>query len=339
VSRAEELKRSVETAETLLSVAGSMKALSAARIRRFREGTQAAREYRRTLELGLQVALKLVPKATEPHEERIRSDERAEGGGTGAVVFGSDLGLAGQFNARVADHALQHLRVAGCTDCQPPVLAVGARVASLLEIAGLGVEEVLPVPESTGAVTSAARDIVLRLGAWRTGRKCATLLLFHNEYLTGASYGPRTVRLLPLDRVWLGEVRRRPWPTRVIPMTPTPWRELLAHLTREYMFALVVGALSDSLASEHASRLAAMEVAEQRVDERLADLRGRQRRELQARITEELLELTVGYEASKADERRGGLSPEPSREAPRPPSSAEGKSRPGSPPSPGPRGG
>jgi F-type H+-transporting ATPase subunit gamma len=56
-------------------------------------------------------------------------------------------------------------------------------------------------------------------------------------------------------------------------------------------------AFAESLASEHSSRLAAMQVAQDNAEERLDDLARRFHQRRQSAITEELLDITAGSEA------------------------------------------
>ena len=55
-------------------------------------------------------------------------------------------------------------------------------------------------------------------------------------------------------------------------------------------------AAAESLASEHASRLASMQTAERNIRERLEELMRELRQMRQRLITEELLDLVAGYE-------------------------------------------
>lgn len=60
--------------------------------------------------------------------------------------------------------------------------------------------------------------------------------------------------------------------------------------------------LAESLASEHASRLAAMQHADRNIQERLEELRAQFRQQRQLAITTELLDIVAGFEAL-ADQR------------------------------------
>ena len=71
----------------------------------------------------------------------------------------------------------------------------------------------------------------------------------------------------------------------------------LRALIREYLFISLFRACAESLASENASRLSAMDRADRNIKELLEHLNGRLRRQRQGLIDEELFDVTAGYEA------------------------------------------
>jgi F-type H+-transporting ATPase subunit gamma len=71
----------------------------------------------------------------------------------------------------------------------------------------------------------------------------------------------------------------------------------LQALIREYLFVSLFRACAESLASENASRLAAMERAEKNIDELSAELQQAFNRLRQSRIDEELFDVIAGVEA------------------------------------------
>ena len=73
---------------------------------------------------------------------------------------------------------------------------------------------------------------------------------------------------------------------------------LTARLLREYFFVSVFRACAESLASEHASRLMAMQSAERNLDERIETLTLSFRRARQNAITSELLDVMSGFETT-----------------------------------------
>jgi F-type H+-transporting ATPase subunit gamma len=80
----------------------------------------------------------------------------------------------------------------------------------------------------------------------------------------------------------------------------------LRALIREYLFVSLFRACAESLASENASRLAAMQRADKNIDELLESLHGTFHRVRQNDIDEELFDVISGFEAlskEKANQR------------------------------------
>ena len=88
-----------------------------------------------------------------------------------------------------------------------------------------------------------------------------------------------------------------PWPTPTPPQVIGPETTMLEALVGEYLFASLFRASAESLASEHASRLAAMQRAERSIDELLATLAAASHRLRQSSIDEELFDVIAGFTA------------------------------------------
>nr|NIP56920.1 hypothetical protein [Gemmatimonadota bacterium]NIR78084.1 hypothetical protein [Gemmatimonadota bacterium]NIT85822.1 hypothetical protein [Gemmatimonadota bacterium]NIU30504.1 hypothetical protein [Gemmatimonadota bacterium]NIU35346.1 hypothetical protein [Gemmatimonadota bacterium] len=152
----EELRRRVSSAEDLHSITRAMKALAAVRIRQSREAVESLEEYARTVELALQVVLCSRPRG-------VRLAEEDAGSGTGAVVFGSDLGLAGRFNIRIVDHTLERLAELDPEGPGRVILTVGSRVSAQLEAQGRPVERRFPAPDTIEAVTPTVNALLVAI--------------------------------------------------------------------------------------------------------------------------------------------------------------------------------
>jgi F-type H+-transporting ATPase subunit gamma len=108
---------------------------------------------------------------------------------------------------------------------------------------------------------------------------------------------PAGQQLLPLDEAWRGRLAELPWPTGNLPEVMGEGTASLRALIREYLFVSLYRACAESLASENASRLAAMQRAEKNIDDLLEDLNGRFHRLRQSGIDEELFDVISGFEA------------------------------------------
>jgi F-type H+-transporting ATPase subunit gamma len=72
---------------------------------------------------------------------------------------------------------------------------------------------------------------------------------------------------------------------------------LFSALIRQYLFVSLFRACAESLASENASRLAAMRGAERNIGDQLTELTHQFHQKRQMAITEELLDIASGFEA------------------------------------------
>jgi hypothetical protein len=116
------------------------------------------------------------------------------------------------------------------------------------------------------------------------------------------SWQSNSQRLLPLDATWQQGLAKVPWPTKTLPEVTGGGTATLRALLREYLFISLFRACAESLASENASRLAAMGPADKNIDESLETLHGTCYRLRQAGIDEELFDVIAGFEALKVEE-------------------------------------
>lgn len=272
-----------------------MKALAAASIGQFENAVRSLDEYSRALMLGLRV---LVKHGAFPREQ-IGATRSAR---VAAVVFGSDQGMCGQLNDRIVGHVMSEIESVAAGADDRMFLVAGQRAVAILENEGYRVDATVAVPALPEAITDAAQEIVMILDQWNQERGIGRVILYHNAHLSGASYRPRSMNMLPLSREWLEQVAVSKWPTNQIPFFTLDPGKLLSALTRQYIFVSLYRAFAHSLASENASRLAAMQGAERNIEEKQEELESEYHQRRQMEITEELLDIISGYDALTADE-------------------------------------
>jgi F-type H+-transporting ATPase subunit gamma len=211
-----------------------------------------------------------------------------------AVVFGSDQGLVGRFNEIVADYAISEL---GKRPEPTRVWAVGERVVGRLADAGRTPEALLPVPSSVQGITSLVGELLMATGTLSEAGEEPRLCLFYNRPTLGTICTPVCQQLLPLDDDWQRGLVEQPWPTPMLPETIANRTDTLRGLLHEYLFVLMYRAAAESLASEHASRLSAMQRAEKNIEELLEVLTLTFHRLRQSAIDEELFDVVSGFTA------------------------------------------
>ncbi len=284
------LRRKIDGAGDLESVVRSMKALAAASIGQYEKSVLALADYYRTVELGLAVCLR--NRGGAAGEQPAPAGAAAKT--VSAIVFGSDQGLVGQFNDVLADFAAKALEA---LPGEKKVWAVGERVHARLADAGLAPVGLFAVPTSVNAITPLVGQILVESETPHGKGEIAQFYLFHNRPISGAAYEPVSQRLLPLDAQWGLGLAHRPWPTGNIPEVLGCREQTLSALIREYLFVSLYKACAESLASENASRLAAMQRAEKNIDELVEGLNQTFRRLRQTSIDEELFDVLAGYES------------------------------------------
>jgi F-type H+-transporting ATPase subunit gamma len=284
------LRRKINSAGDLQSVVRTMKAMAASSIGQYETSVRALADYYRTVELGLSACLGESEPAALMVERKGHTDARA----VGAIVFGSDQGLVGQFNDVVTDFAIKTL---AALRGKAHVWAVGERVHARLADAHMALVGLFTVPNSVKAITPLVGQILVQSERRLSLGDVTEFHLFYNRPTSGAVYAPVSQRLLPLDEHWRRELAERPWPTRSVPEVMGGGTATLRALIREYLFVSLFRACAESLASENASRLAAMQRADKNIDELLENLNGTFQRLRQSGIDEELFDVVAGFEA------------------------------------------
>ena len=289
----EELKRKINTAKDLSSVVKTMKALAAVSIRQYEKAVISLSEYDRTLELGLQILLEQNPEVLLIQKPDLPTDRLV------VVVFGSDWGMCGQFNEKIAQFTAEYLNSLPFLPANRLVLTVGARVRDRLAAKKIESEAYFPVPSSISGITQIVQEIVLTLERWRQASRVGRILLFRNYPFSGTTYRQSYLQIFPLNLTWLQKLKQRQWPSRCLPIFTMKKSALASALFRQYFFVSLYRACAESLASENASRLLSMQMAEKNISERLSELSLEFNHQRQTAITSELLDIVSGFEAVK----------------------------------------
>jgi len=290
------LQRKIASAGDLQSVVRAMKAQAAANVGQYERSVQALGRYAHSVELGLGACLRRSRPVTAPAPAGAGAKDVA----IQAVVFGSDQGLVGRFNDIVLDHAREAL--AGLAG-RVQVWAVGERVRGGVIDSGTPLLGVFAVPGSVQEITALVGRILVQSEArepWGPAGPSAELYLVHNRPTSGSAYAPVSQRLLPLDEAWRRQGEAVPWPTAMRPETLGDATDTLRGLIREYLFVSIFRASAESLASENASRLAAMDRADRNIDKMLVVLHDAFHRLRQSSIDEELSDVIAGFKALRS---------------------------------------
>jgi F-type H+-transporting ATPase subunit gamma len=292
------LHRKIKTAGELQSVVRTMKALASSSIGQYENSVQALADYYRTVELALGASLREIfyenLQSRENFITNSENEKKNRKASVGAIVFGSDQGLVGKFNEEIVEFAMKTLSE---LPVRPLVWAVGERVQARLMDAGLNPLKVFAVPNSVQAIAPLVGQIQVESEAHRSKDGYSHLLVFHNRPRSGSVYEPAKQRLLPLDRNWRQDHSKIQWPSKNRPEVLGRDVMVLSALIREYLYISLFKACAESLASENASRLAAMQRADKNIDDSLKTLEVSFHRLRQSGIDEELFDVIAGFQA------------------------------------------
>lgn len=262
-----------------------MKAHASTSITRFQNAAQASKEYRRVLDMALNIVLSKDEEKISPQEEK--------SGTVIHMVFGSDHGLAGRFNERIAAFALNEIP----QDEGQSIVIIGQQVLTRME-SNLKISNSFHVPQTVEGITPMVQRLLFKIESVRDEEILKKVILYYNKPIDNTAFREETEVLFPIN---LEKLAQKPfeWQSRSIPTYMMDRDTLISDLLQQYFFITLYRAFCYSLASENASRLASMESAEKSIEERLDELDSKYRRERQNSITEELNDVISGFKAIK----------------------------------------
>jgi F-type H+-transporting ATPase subunit gamma len=288
------LQRKLEGANDLKSVVRTMKAVSASNIGQYEAAVNSLSDYYQTILLGIAAFFNSEEHFTSEGKTSAFNQDK----NSCAIVFGSDQGLVGRFNDSMADFVSKSLidRIG-----KKEIWSVGERVQLLLSDTGVATTHHFPVPNSVNAITPLIGQIISKIEAFDHNEANNEVYVFYHQTKENNVYIPVMKRLLPLDDAWKQSLDEVPWATRQIPQIIGGRKITLQTLISEYLFVTLFRASVESLASENASRLAAMQRAEKNIGELLEELGHQFHRLRQSAIDEELFDVVSGFEALNID--------------------------------------
>lgn len=284
------LLRKMASAGDLHGIVRSMKALAISNIGQYEHAVQALTAYAHIIELGLGASFRQLGPINPAFERRIETKRN----GFTAVVFGSDHGLVGPFNDVAVDFARHKI---ASIPGNPRILAIGDRAGNRLTDAGFTVSQTYPVPLSVSAITTLIGQILYDNESVRQTDVSYEMHVFYNRPESVTEYKPVGQQVLPFDQALRKEWMRIDWPTQMPPDMMGGAVMTVSALIREFLFVSLFKACALSLASENASRLAAMQRADKNIEEILQHLSGVYNHLRQQEIDDDLSDIIAGYEA------------------------------------------
>ncbi|MCB9683147.1 MAG: F0F1 ATP synthase subunit gamma [Alphaproteobacteria bacterium] len=265
MSRTGELARRIASLGALDDAVSAMSSLSAHHLRRARAAAPAARAYRDELGTALARAGVAFPVPGP--------------GPAMLVVVGSQLGLCGGYNSRVAEAAVARRAALGAG----PTLAVGRRLSAALSRRHLDPDTRLEGVTSLDGVPALVLELATRALVAHHEQGLASVEILAARFRGVGDDAPDSTTVLPLS---LPPSDGAHWAVRYVD------RPRMQHdAARELLYVTLLARVTDAVAAEHAARLVATRQAGTWLDDQVTRLRRQLARLRQEQGTQETLEV------------------------------------------------
>lgn len=270
----------------------AMKLVAASKLRRAQEAITAARPYTKAI---AQVVSELAGVAgTDSHplfEER-------EAKNVAMVVFTSDRGLAGAFNANVIK-AVERFAASDLTSAESVSLRIiGKKANQYFSRRKSTITSYDEAPTGATALAVARTTATRIIDDFLTG-KVDRVYVVYNEFKSAISQTTTVQQILPVVPPTRAEQDATVAEQQVDFIYEPTKDELLKRLVPLYVQIGLYRAALESIAGEFGARMSAMESATKNAGEMISRLTLQYNRARQAAITKELLEIIGGAEALK----------------------------------------
>jgi len=288
VANLKDIRKRVSSVRSTQQVTKAMKMVAAAKLRRAQEAAENARAYSDKL---TELLRSLAASAGEDAHPMLRAGSKAP---LHAIVVSADRGLCGGYNTnllRKTEEFLDSTEGAGAT-----ATVFGRRgFDHLKKRDGLTlVSEHVNTPVDVTVARALAAEATGRFLAGESGG----VRIVYTRFRSAISTEPVVERLLPVAAEDAGTAEDGVDAASDYVYEPNAY-QILATLLPRYVETCVYHAMLESSASEHGSRMTAMDSATNNASDMIDRLTLEMNRARQASITTELMEIVGGAEALK----------------------------------------
>ena len=213
------------------------------------------------------------------------------GGKAVIVAYSSNSSLCGAFNANVIKdmlHTVGVLKAEGFSDIE--IIPIGAKVGEKAKKQGFDFEsnhsQLLDKPNYS-EVSQLAEGLMQRF----VDKEIDKVVVIYNHFKSTASQVLINETFLPIDLSQPSAAENKSEGMALDYIVEPSQEEIVNQLVPRVLYLKLYTALLDSLASEHAARVMAMQVATDNADELLGELTLMYNKTRQAAITSELLDI------------------------------------------------
>jgi F-type H+-transporting ATPase subunit gamma len=290
-----DIRKRVRSFKSTQQITKAMKMVSAAKLRRAQEALLATRPYSMSLEGVLRDVASRHGDVAHPLLVPRAQPKRVE-----VLVLSSDRGLAGAFNSNVVRRVSRFLYEKGPGYESVQLATVGRKGFEFFRRRGVTIRK-----DYAGLLAKVNYAVAAQLASevgeeFLSGRVDEVYICF-NTFISAIAQRVEFLRILPLEDLTRDSTPPpEVGPRSLVDFEYEPSAEQVLEQLLPHVWSLRIWrGLLESVASEHAARMAAMDSATNNADDAIDRLSLLYNRTRQAAITKELMEIVSGAEALK----------------------------------------
>lgn len=282
-----EVKTRIASVNSTRKITSAMKMVASSKLHKAQQAVEHMLPYQEQLSEILSCFVKGMDQELMPSYVQARKVERVA-----LIIYTSNSSLCGGYNANVIKKAKQVIDGYLSNGVKEVgVCAIGRKAAEAMKKMGYPAEDDHAALLDKPTYAEAADIARYYMEQYVAGRVDRVDLIYHHFQSTSTQL-LRHEQFLPVNLISASDTDRLDSSTDYI-VEPSV-RELVEQLIPKTLHLQVYAALLDSLTSEHAARVIAMQVATDNADELLQDLTLMYNKSRQQAITTELLDIVGG---------------------------------------------
>ena len=294
-----EIHERMESIRQILKITNAMYLISSSKLKKARTAFEQTSPYFDKLTKTVENILEHTPHTRQLYFDR-REQIHEENRKKGYIVITADKGLCGNYNHNILRHTEHELeKAANIDNCYLFVMGQVGRVYFTNRIKSekkAYVEGEFLYTTQNPTLYRAMEIAQLVLDKFEK-RELDEVYLIYTDMEANNQYEPKTVRLLPFERIHLGKaadgtLKKLPKAS----FLPSP-EEVMAKLIPNYAKGFIYGAMVEAFCCEQQARMTAMDAASTSTRDMIKELSLLYNRARQASITQEITEVISGAES------------------------------------------
>lgn len=281
-----EVKTRINSVTSTRKITSAMKLVASSKLHKAQMAIESMLPYERQLNgMMSRFVGEMQGEISSPYASQRR------GGKAVIVAYSSNSSLCGAFNANVIKdmlHTVGVLKAEGFSDIE--IIPIGAKVGEKAKKQGFDFEsnhsQLLDKPNYS-EVSQLAEGLMQRF----VDKEIDKVVVIYNHFKSTASQVLINETFLPIDLSQPSAAGNKSEGMALDYIVEPSQEEIVNQLVPRVLYLKLYTALLDSLASEHAARVMAMQVATDNADELLGELTLMYNKTRQAAITSELLDI------------------------------------------------